>query len=578
LRDVATMLARALALALAGTVAGLPLASRAQVSPGPLAKAHAEFEGNLGCIKCHGKGEGEMDRKCLECHKGIALLVTQKRGFHGLEGSKDCGKCHPDHGGRDFSLIAWPDKTPEKFDHSRTGWALRSKHAGVECRKCHVPVHVSPEFAAVAQRKGPDSWAGLDENCKNCHEDIHRGALGDNCTKCHDENAWRPARNFNHAATAFPLTGKHAKVKCAECHEAERLHLAHDKAGRVIPLYKPLPHGECVECHADPHKGSLGPTCSRCHTTDDFKTVARFDHDLTRYPLRGMHAKVKCEQCHDDKTAWGKRPPFATCGGCHADPHAGQATVAGKAVDCAGCHNVDGFKTSTFTVARHVDTLFPLAGAHARVKCMDCHGLKPQGTDAQVATLLGKANVWIHPTHSRCVSCHRDPHAGRFSPKGERARANDCLSCHSMDTFHPSTFDIAAHQNARFRLEGAHRAVPCTGCHKELAAASTPDRMLPIQIDKRACNDCHTTPHGTQFDHRKGGNACDSCHGLESFKPAVKFDHDNVKGFPLEGQHRKVPCGGCHPTVETQGRTMTLYNPIPTRCESCHAGGVESLR
>jgi hypothetical protein len=42
--------------------AGTPLA---QVSPGPLSRAHAALEGNLACVKCHGKAKGDMDRKCL---------------------------------------------------------------------------------------------------------------------------------------------------------------------------------------------------------------------------------------------------------------------------------------------------------------------------------------------------------------------------------------------------------------------------------------------------------------------------------------------------------------------------------
>jgi hypothetical protein len=566
-------------------VLGLAFAvpARAQVSPGPLAKAHAELDGNLGCIKCHGKGEGEMDHKCMACHEEIASLVQQRRGFHGREGNKDCAHCHPDHGGRDFAMIAWPDKTPEKFDHARTGWALKEKHAALTCEKCHTASRISPDMAGLLKAKRDVPWVGLDSNCKSCHEDIHRGSLGDNCATCHSEKGWRPVPGFDHARTAFPLTGLHGKVECARCHEAPALNLAKDDKGRVIPLYKPLPHGECSACHADPHKGALGPRCVDCHVTAGFKVISkdRFNHDRTRYPLRGKHAALNCDKCHDEKTAWGKKPPFATCDGCHKDAHAGQTMVAGKAPDCAACHTVDAFKPSTFTVEQHAKTRYPLQGAHARTLCMDCHGRMPSGPPELVAEAIGSAKVWMHPASGVCVDCHRDPHEGRFARGGERARKDDCLACHTVDSFRPSTFDVAAHEKAGFKLKGAHRATPCVACHKELEPlakmtekVAAAQATLPMKNDARACAQCHATPHGIQFDSRKDGGACDGCHDENRFVPASGFDHQKVKSFKLEGKHRNVACVKCHPVVTTsEGRKMSLYRPLSAKCESCHAEG-----
>jgi hypothetical protein len=338
-------------------------------------------------------------------------------------------------------------------------------------------------------------------------------------------------------------------------------------------LYKPLPHGECSACHADPHKGSFGETCSRCHDTASFRKVdtASFDHDRTRYPLRGAHARMACARCHDEKTAWGKKPPFATCGGCHRDPHAGQATLAGRTEDCAACHTVDAFRPSSYTVARHAKTNYPLEAAHAGVSCGGCHGRTPPGDAAQVAALVGSAKVWFRPAHGRCVDCHRDPHAGRFSPGGERAREEACLACHTMAAFRPSTMDAAAHDRARFRLAGAHRAAPCFACHRELSAPAASDpHTLAFAVAGQSCRDCHQSPHGAQFDARKDGGACESCHDLERFKPAGRFDHARVKHFPLEGAHAKVACEKCHPVATTGGRRMTLYRPVSSRCEDSH--------
>jgi len=550
--------------------------AHAQVSPGPLSRAHASLEGNLNCAKCHGKSKGDMDRKCLACHEEIDALITAGSGFHAREGKDKCASCHPDHGGLDFKLIEWPDKTPDKFDHARAGFALQGKHAGVACEKCHVASHVSPAIAGKRKRNSGVSWVGLDHSCKTCHEDFHKGALGDDCSGCHNESGWRPVTKFDHAKTGYALTGRHTAVPCAACHEAERLKLARDSKGRAAhPLYKPLPHDECSVCHADVHKGAFGAACSRCHTTAGFKVVnkASFDHDRTRYPLRGGHAKLACERCHDEKTAWGKKPPFATCGGCHRDPHAGQATLAGKTVDCGACHTVNGYRPSTFTVEQHARTKYALQGAHATAACRDCHGRVPPGTAAQVAALTGTAKVWFHPMHGQCIECHHDPHGGRFSKGGERARSEDCLACHSMDAFRPSSMDAHAHDSARFKLIGAHRAAPCFACHQELAPANAgkKTRSLPFAVAGQACQDCHENPHGTQFRDRKDGGACESCHDVERFKPAGRFDHARVASFPLEGAHAKVPCDRCHPTVTSSGKKMVLYHPVPAKCVDCHA-------
>ena len=258
--------------------------------------------------------------------------------------------------------------------------------------------------------------------------------------------------------------------------------------------------------------------------------------------------------------------------------HAGQATLAKKVVDCASCHSVEAYKPITFTVAQHANTTYPLVGAHARAACKGCHGRSPGGNAAQVVSLLGSAKVWFRPTHERCLECHVDPHGGRFSPGGERAREQDCVACHTMESFHPSKMDVAAHEKARFKLAGAHRAAPCFACHKELGAvpaaaanASTPARSLPLTIAGQTCRDCHESPHGTQFDARKDGGACEGCHDVDRFKPASRFDHTKVKTFALEGKHAGVPCAKCHPVVTTAGKKMTLFRPVPAQCESCHA-------
>ena len=93
---------RALALLLLLAVAGVH-GLGAQISPGPLARAHQSVEGNSNCTKCHGGGNEGMAARCLGCHKEMGWLVTRGRGFHSRPGVKGepCASCNPDHAGRE---------------------------------------------------------------------------------------------------------------------------------------------------------------------------------------------------------------------------------------------------------------------------------------------------------------------------------------------------------------------------------------------------------------------------------------------------------------------------------------------
>src|SRR5690349_16784345 len=93
----------------------------AQISPGPLARAHQSLSGVLSCTKCHDIGAAGVQFKCLDCHTDIRDRLAQNRGMHavwmGTKGtSKDCVQCHSDHNGADFPLIRW-QPSREALDH-----------------------------------------------------------------------------------------------------------------------------------------------------------------------------------------------------------------------------------------------------------------------------------------------------------------------------------------------------------------------------------------------------------------------------------------------------------------------------
>jgi len=89
----------------------LILSAQAQISPGPLSRAHQTLEGSTHCASCHKFG-GQAALKCLECHTEIAARLNAHRGLHASYGlnpasSQECAKCHSEHNGEDFPLVKW---------------------------------------------------------------------------------------------------------------------------------------------------------------------------------------------------------------------------------------------------------------------------------------------------------------------------------------------------------------------------------------------------------------------------------------------------------------------------------------
>ena len=648
----------------------------AQISPGPLARAHSRLDGALNCARCHGPRKSSMTASCQSCHREIAWLVDRNRGYHAsrdVRAKADCASCHPDHAGPAFALIAWPGGTPERFDHRAAGWTLEGAHRELACKDCHAAEYRVSEAAALSRRESGPGWTGLETTCVSCHreDDEHRGALDARCETCHDSRDWKPAPRFSHDSTDYPLTGKHQEVGCNDCHAAETLKLRRDAAGNAIPVYEPVPFAACGDCHQDPHRGRLSTRCADCHTTRDFAQVEQrtFNHSLTRYPLKGRHARVSCAACHGEDIA-KPNPAFGSCANCHRDPHDGRALLQGKPADCGSCHRVEGFTPSTFTVAQHSASAYPLEGLHARVACAKCHvpvpspsGIAPQRvarirmpssqctdchadshggqlasrdhrgaceschvvagwtpstwTVAQHATLrlrldgrhaelacgachgsaraglpapapahsLGTAGVAVALAGAACTDCHVDSHAGRYGSTGALPQDGDCTACHSAGSFRPSLVDAASHERFTFRLEGAHKAVACVSCHEELKAArakstlvASPGSVLrfpAMAAGARECATCHENPHGSQFANRKD-HRCQSCHGLDAFAPAGRFDHERDAAFSLRGAHAKVACQACHASRSAGGVSSTVYRPLSGKCESCHDRRVAS--
>ncbi|MGZ3483987.1 MAG: hypothetical protein ACXU96_10410 [Gemmatimonadaceae bacterium] len=552
----------------------------AQISPGPLSNAHASLEGALNCVKCHGGGKESMTSRCLDCHREIRWLVDQNRGFHARTRQAACSSCHPDHAGRDFALVKWPEGSAAQFDHARAGWTLDGKHARVACAKCHTSeLRVSPA-ASLGPKRTTAGWVGLEKNCASCHQDVHKGTLKGSCESCHNAVAWSPAPAFDHSRSSYPLTGKHVDVACTKCHVTT----AGAEVKLALAQFTPLPHADCVSCHKDPHAGRLTGKCSSCHATTSFTSVGgkSFSHDQTRYPLLGRHASVSCKQCHAGYPARIDRPAFARCSSCHTDFHRGQATIAGAAADCSSCHSVSAFTPATFTVVQHARTRYPLVGKHATVSCASCH---TRGVDAR-----GVRDVVMRPAFNRCETCHAEAaHGTQLLARGSGAA---CTSCHTPVGWKPSTFGVREHATLKFALTGRHAVADCGSCHsanRRYLPPLPPVRTLgtarvALHLTESTCDACHNDPHGGKYTMAPAPaqGSCISCHDTRAFHPSTVDATAHARfAFGLEGAHRATPCVACHTTMRTVSLGAALkYGPSASKpvtyaisgatCASCH--------
>jgi len=325
----------------------------------PLKNAHAE----VACFGCHRDQtfKGAPDQ-CVDCHSSDDV----HRGSRG----PDCASCH--------GTIDWKQR---RFDHFKaSGYDLLGRHAKLSCDTCH---------------RGGDLKAPLPEDCNGCHSaaDTHAGRFGADCADCHGQEKWAVAE-FDHEKRAkFALRGAHADLDCHSCHRG---------ALKQQEMAK-----DCAGCHGvdDAHKGGMGRDCGSCHKESDWRENVKFDHDLSRFPLVGLHVGVPCEECHASRAF---RDAPEECISCHRAKDVHKAQLGD---DCASCHNPNGWDFWQFDHGASTD--FALTGAHGKLGCRDCHR-KPEH-DMKVSV--------------ECASCHQadDVHDGGFG--------RDCGRCHSTEAF-----------------------------------------------------------------------------------------------------------------------------------------------
>jgi hypothetical protein len=281
-----------------------------------------------------------------------------------------------------------------------------------------------------------------------------------------------------------------------------------------------------------PH-GELAIPCQNCHSAAAWKpirAIPEFDHNKTRYPLRGMHQDVACVQCH---TKLVFTNVATACAYCHADIHRGQFGSG-----CEQCHTVKGWNVSIRSIRDH-ENRFPLLGAHGTLDCEACH--------------KGAATGQYQGLSTQCYSCHAQVYARATNPNHALLGfPTTCDQCHSVDTWLNARFDHNA-PSIGFPLTGAHTRVTCDQCHT--AANPKPGS---------ACASCHLRDYQSARNPShialNFSQNCALCHTTAAWSPAT-FDHNSV-GFPLTGGHAHLQCTQCH--------TSNNFNLTTTACVSCH--------
>jgi len=395
-----------------------------------LTDSHTE----VACDVCHimGKKYREAKKLCSDCHKTSDI--------HQNRLGEKCGNCH--------NPKAWINA---KFDHKKTKFQLKGKHNSIACQDCHPNQRykATPKSCIGChqlQNIHGDSYGSQCENCHNekkwkailfdhdkktkfklqfahlkltcsschktkiykkskkvrgcfaCHEsdDKHNELYGKKCKACHTQKNW--AKNtFSHDKdTKFKLKGVHKKVECHACHQSS--------------LKKERSKNTCSSCHAvdDIHKGSQGESCAYCHTQLSWSKEIIFEHDITKFPLIGLHSLVGCESCHVDESYKIKK---FSCAECHNHQDVHKAKLSSQ---CVLCHNPNGWRQWIFS---HTDqTDYPLEKGHQGLDCLSCH--RQDITQGQEIVVSDK-----------CFTCHGDDdvHSGQF---GKR-----CDKCHQVTKF-----------------------------------------------------------------------------------------------------------------------------------------------
>ena len=263
------------------------------------------------------------------------------------------------------------------------------------------------------------------------------------------------------------------------------------------------------------------------------KNRTDFDHLKTGFPLDGVHARQKCEDCHV------------------------QGIFKGTPTQCSGCHTAGSRIASTSKPANHVPTALP---------CSDCH--------TSSASWIGARFSHMGVSPGTCTSCHGVTASGK--PNKHIATTAQCDVCHRTSAWIPATFSHASvtpgtctscHGVTASGKPNGHIATTaqCDACHR--TTAWIPASFSHANVTPGTCTSCHgVTASGKPNGHFITSRSCDACHSTNAWAPTLRYTHTS----PAYAQHNAgVTCINCHTTKnEVVPWKYSTYKPD---CAACHA-------
>jgi hypothetical protein len=212
--------------------------------------------------------------RCVQCHPPTSTAGPARRSQPairiGFSSTPDaCASCHRDvhlgqvgRGCESCHAVETPKFAIAAFAHGTTRFPLTGKHVPLACERCHkVETGLFPGGHGTARR-----LAGIGTACATCHDDAHRGQFAQDCQSCHTTGAFTIGRytHLNGRARRSFFAGRHLTATCASCHKPPSIAPATKRAAQPSAIAYVIPT-TCTTCHADVHRGALGPRCESCH-------------------------------------------------------------------------------------------------------------------------------------------------------------------------------------------------------------------------------------------------------------------------------------------------------------------------
>jgi c(7)-type cytochrome triheme protein len=285
------------------------------------------------------------------------------------------------------------------FPYMRVNWQAYPDNIGHKefpgCFRCHEGRHASADGKIITR------------NCSACHEFLEKREGGETLVRV----AATPA--FAHP---WKLGGKHAEIRCGECHSGGPAKPATCAGCHRHPTAGPMSGMACKECHRQEQQVKPLVGCGSCHA------------DLAGLHRKKEHRESGCAACHAPHT-WSAEPR-KSCLACHADK-----AQHNPGPPCAECHDFRAAGTTGQAGAAKAGPAafkFPadpgspgkVAFDHARHlakggKCADCHpGLfaMKRGTAKLEMDGMGAGKT--------CGACHNGQKAFGVTD------GDTCTTCH----------------------------------------------------------------------------------------------------------------------------------------------------